>query len=169
MVKFTQAPRIEQNPNERVPLVALVTFKTDSPCTTELKIDGGRQRRSVTYDADRDPSKGLPIIGMRADTSHLVTVCAGDAAPVTLEYRTPALPADSAEWPRITTKKSTADAMQPGFTLLSVRRRVNIRASWTTARWSGITHPMPASPAFTNCKMVFCFSITWISALSRWI
>jgi hypothetical protein len=134
MVKFTQAPRIEQNPNERVPLVALVTFKTDSPCTTELKIDGGRQRRSVTYDADRDPSKGLPIIGMRADTSHLVTVCAGDAAPVTLEYRTPALPADSAEWPRITTKKSTADAMQPGFTLLSVRRRVNIRASWTTPK-----------------------------------
>jgi hypothetical protein len=132
MTEFVEAPRIEQNPNERVPLVALVRFKTDSPCALLLEIDDGRKRRSVHYDAGADASEGLPIIGMRADTSHLVTVRAGNAAPVSLEYRTPPLPADSAEWPRITTKTSKADAMQPGFTLLSVRRRINIRVSWTT-------------------------------------
>lgn len=132
MVTFVEAARIEQNPNARVPLVAMVYFKADRPCRTALEIDDERTRRTVTYGEDCDPSEGLAIIGMRADTAHRVTVKAGDAGPATLDYRTPPLPADSAEWPRITAKTVNTGAMQPGFTLLSVRRRINIRVSWTT-------------------------------------
>jgi hypothetical protein len=33
MVAFAEPPRVEKNPNERVPLVAMVYFKTNEPVT----------------------------------------------------------------------------------------------------------------------------------------
>ncbi len=132
MTAFLTAPVVEKNPNPNVPLVAFVRFETAAPAATRLTIDDGRRTRSVVYGADCNPAEGLPIVGMRADTDHRITVKAGDAAPVTLVYRTPPLPADSAEWPTITVRSARTSQMQPGLTLLSVRRRVNSRQSFMT-------------------------------------
>ncbi|MDE0386482.1 MAG: aryl-sulfate sulfotransferase [Defluviicoccus sp.] len=132
MTDFVTAPTVERNPNENVPLVALVRFRTSEPVATRIAVDDGRRTRAVAYDASHDPADGLPIIGMRADTDHRITVAAGDIPPVTLTYRTPPLPVDSAEWPIIATRIAKASDMQPGFTLLSVRRTANIRQTFMT-------------------------------------
>ena len=132
MTKFVTAPTVEKNPNENVPLVALVRFRTDEPVDARITVDDGRRTRSVVYRPSHDPEEGLPIVGMRADTGHRITVAAGDAGPVTLAYRTPPLPADSAAWPTIATKVARTSEMQPGFTLLSVRRTANIRQTFMT-------------------------------------
>ena len=132
MTAFLSPPTVEKNPNERAPLVALVRFKADEPVRTRITVDDGKRIRSVVYDPSRDPEEGLPIVGMRADTEHRITVAAGDAPPVALTYRTPPLPADSAVWPTISTKVARTSEMQPGFTLLSVRRTANVRQTFMT-------------------------------------
>ncbi len=147
MAAFIEPPRVEKNPNERVPLVAMVYFKADGAVTVAIHVDDGRKQRSVTYGPDKDPAAGLPIIGMRAATDHTITVSvegAGDAPdPVELMYRTPALPDDGAIIPRFTVDTVKPDEMEPGFTLLSIRRRPVNRAIWMSqkqfmfqTRWS---------------------------------
>ena len=132
MTAFLSPPTVGKNPNERAPLVALVRFKADEPVRTTITVDDGKRTRSIVYDPSRDPEEGLPIVGMRADTDHRITVAAGDAGPVALTYRTPPLPADSAAWPTISTKVARTSEMQPGFTLLSVRRTANVRQTFMT-------------------------------------
>ena len=132
MTGFATAPTVEKNPNENVPLVALVRFKANEPVHTRITVDDGRRTRSVVYGPSHDPEEGLPIVGMRADTEHRITVAVGGSEPVTLAYRTPPLPADSAVWPTIATKIARTSEMQPGFTLLSVRRTANIRQTFMT-------------------------------------
>ena len=60
MTTFTVQPTIEQNPNPRAPLVALVRFGVDERVSTALKIDDGRRLRNVTYGPDYDPEKASP-------------------------------------------------------------------------------------------------------------
>ncbi len=74
MVKFIEKPRVEKNPNEKAPLVAMVYFKVDDSVSTTLNVDDGRQQRVVTYGTENSPEHGLPIIGMRANTEHRITV-----------------------------------------------------------------------------------------------
>ena len=130
MAKFTTPPSIERNPNERAPLVAIIRFSLDAPAAATLEIDDGRRKRSVTYGSEHDPESGLPIIGMRADTDHRITVTAGDAKSNELTYRTPALPVDSLEMPQFVCVRSRADEMAPGFTVVSIRRGATTRAIW---------------------------------------
>ena len=132
MTRFVTPPTVERNPNEAVPLVALVRFETDAPVETRIAVDDGRRTRTVVYGPSRDPRHGLPIVGMRADTDHRIRVAAGDAPLARLAYRTPPLPADSAEWPTIGVMTALPAEMQPGFTLLSVRRRANTRQTFMT-------------------------------------
>ncbi len=135
MVKFIESPRIEKNPNERVPLVALIYFKTDQPVSTKVLIEDGRGRREINFDASHDPTAGLPIIGMRADTEYRFTVSVGEGAePARLTYRTPKLSSDTVDMPTIRLIKSEPQAMEPGYTLLSIRRTALLRAHWATPK-----------------------------------
>jgi len=127
--EFITVPSIEKNPNERAPLVAIVRFKPLASVAATIEIDDGRRKRSVTYGPEHDPEKGLPVIGMRADTDHKVTVTAGTKS-AELTYRTPALPADSVEMPSFTCVTSRPDEMSPGFTVVSIRRGAPTRAIW---------------------------------------
>mgnify|MGYP001158623316 FL=1 len=130
MTTFTIQPTIEQNPNPRAPLVALVRFGVDERVSAALEIDDGRRLRNVTYGPDYAPEKGLPVIGLRADTAHRITLNAGMADPVELVYRTPALPADNVEMPTFNTITSQPNDMAGGFTILSIRRGAPTRAIW---------------------------------------
>ena len=132
MTEFLTPPEIGRNPNDRAPLVALVRFKTDTPVTTRITVSNDERSHTVVYGPERQPEEGLPVLGMRADTEYRITVSAGSSPPVELAYRTPPLPTDPTEWPSITRKLVNTPAMQPGFTLLSVRRTVNCRQTFMT-------------------------------------
>ena len=138
MVKFVKPPSIEKNPNESVPLVAIVRFEADGPVSSTLEIDDGRKKRRVTFGEDHDPTQGLPVIGMRADTEHRITVTASTAGgatdPVQLTYRTPSLPANPLELPNIELIGARPADMEPGWTILSIRRRPITRAIWMTKK-----------------------------------
>ena len=133
-MKFTTEPHIEKHPNDAVPLVAMVYFKADGKAATTLEIDNGKKKRSVTFDETHDPEQGLPVIGMRANSEHWVTVKTGDADAVKLTYCTPPLPENPREMPNIELVTSKADEMAPGWTILSIRRRPITRAIWMTQK-----------------------------------
>jgi arylsulfate sulfotransferase len=137
MPKFIQPPRIVQNPNERVLLVALIYFEADEPVATTITMDDGNKKRELHFEASRDATEGLPIIGMRANLEHRFTVSianeAGETAePVALTYHTPQLPSDTVDMPTVQTIKSNPDLMEQGFTLLSIRRSSLNRQHWAT-------------------------------------
>ena len=139
MASLINEPRVYRNPNARAPLVALVAFRAARPVTTTLVVDDGHRRRTVTYDETHDPRQGLPIIGMRPDAELRISVSARDQSgvtegPVELRYRSPPLPGDGTLLPRVTVRTARTAEMQPGFTILSMRRRANVRAIWMTPK-----------------------------------
>jgi hypothetical protein len=145
MVQFVEAPHVSRNPNPRAPLVALVQFKCSEPVATTLDVDDGFWRRTIVFDETRDPNQGLPIIGMRANRQLKIRVSVRTkdgttCAPVELIYQSPPLPTDGTLLPHVTVKTVRRGEMEPGFTILSVRRRANVRAIWMT----------PKQFAFTN-------------------
>lgn len=127
---FTQAPRVIANPNQSAPLAAVVAFEADQPVSTKIRITDGEHEWELSYESSRDPAKGLPVIGMRPDRMHELSVFiqdasgAGSAAPETLRYRTPALPSGPADFPSIEVAVSKREQMEPGFRLLNPRRRI---------------------------------------------
>ena len=135
---FTVSPEIQQNPNPRVPLAAVVRFETHEPVTTEITIADTEEEKTVRFDSD--PALGLPILGLKParqyELSIFVTTASGErfAAPVTLSYETPALPVGKGEFPPIDVKISNPSLMEPGLTFLSVRRRTPGRSHWLTPK-----------------------------------
>ena len=140
-VKFISPPSIAQNPNPRVPLAAVLTFAADESLETRVEITDPDRSWTVMFSADRSPEAGLPILGMRADRDHKITVslvhASGDVptATETLHYRTPPLPSGY-DFPcdfRINVDKP--EKREPGVLLLSVHRIPTGRyQEWTMER-----------------------------------
>ncbi len=125
---FVQRPEIGPNPNPAAPLAAVVRFKADRPVTTTIRVSDGENTWELRYGASHDPEKGLPVIGMRPARKHHIRVRIEDASGKTaeareaLEFTTPPLPEDRREFPPILVKASRPERMEPGVTILSVRR-----------------------------------------------
>ena len=126
---FTRAPEIAANPNASVPLAAVVRFAADAPVRTALRISDGQRKWELSYGESRKPEDGLPVLGMRPGRKHEIRVSIKDAsgretaAPKALEFTTPPLPADAAEFPKYKITASRPERMEAGFTVLSVRRQ----------------------------------------------
>lgn len=126
---FASAPTLVPNPNPAAPLAALVRFATGGPVSTRLTIAEGRRNWSVEFGPEADPARGLPLVGFYPGRRHEIRVSIRDAAgsvtvaPQVLEFTAPALPSDAAEFPPIQVKTSVPDQMEPGWTLLSIRRQ----------------------------------------------
>ncbi len=124
---FTESPAVFQNPNPTVPLAAVLHFSANRAVQTTIELVDGDRQWSITF--DQNPSEGLPIVGMRPDRTHKLTVSIQDAdgnvvqAPETLTYTTPPLPTDELEFPPLRCTVSQPDRMEPGITLTSIRRR----------------------------------------------
>ncbi|MEY4767413.1 MAG: Arylsulfate sulfotransferase AssT precursor [Pseudomonadota bacterium] len=127
---FTQMPTLINDPNSATPLVAVVKFSTAKPVKTTLTVIDGSHRRDIYFDKNKNPELGLPIIGLRADHTYSVEVKIDDdnghqlKADTILSFKTPALPSDLYEFPPLKTTVSKSDKIEPGFTLISVRRRM---------------------------------------------
>ena len=126
---FVRPPVVKPNPNPAVPLAAVVTFTADRPVTTTLRVNDGENSWELRFAASRDPAAGLPVIGMRPARKHEIRVRIEDAegraaeSPEALAFTTPPLPADRAEFPPIHVNASRPERMEPGVTILSVRRQ----------------------------------------------
>lgn len=126
---FTEPPTVSANPNPAAPLVAVVRFSADAPVNTFLQVSDGDRIWWLVHDDSKDPEEGLSVVGMRPDRRHEIRVSISDAdgkgmeAPEPLEFTTPLLPSDPAEFPPIRVTVSKPDKMEPGITLFNPRRR----------------------------------------------
>ncbi len=128
MITFIKEPTIHQNQNPIVPLAAIVQFEASQPVETTLSINDGRDHWELHYTPDKSPVAGLPVVGMRADTTlniH-VTIQSGDEQvthPTALTFTAPSLPDDPALFPTLQVDASEPDRIEPGLTLVFARRR----------------------------------------------
>jgi len=127
-VKFLSPPSIRQNPNPNVPLAALLTFVIDEPLETLVQIADKDRTWDIRFDSNRCPLEGLPILGMRPDRHHTITVSlVAESGKVvtaadTLDYRTPPLPTGY-EFPHdMRINVDVREQREPGVLLLSVHR-----------------------------------------------
>jgi arylsulfate sulfotransferase len=124
---FQAPPTIQQNPNPGVPLAAIVRFTANQAVRTTLEVSGGGRQWKVEYPESAKPESGLPLLGMRPGVRHEIRVRIknkkGESAqaPAPLTFTTPELPKDP-EFPPIQVKKAESAAMEPGITIISVRR-----------------------------------------------
>jgi arylsulfate sulfotransferase len=126
--EFLTRPSVVQNPNPDAPLAAVLSFEADRPVETTIDIEGPGRAWSVSFGAAMDPQQGLPILGLRPAQRYIFQVSMEDAegltnqAQIALVHNTPRLPESPLEWPRIRVKADSVEAMEPGITILSVRR-----------------------------------------------
>ena len=125
---FQTQPTIRPNPNPAVPLAAIVSFETGQPVQTTLTVSDGERQWALEYPADRNPAQGLPVVGMKYGRSHRIgvriTSPQGETAesPGQLEFSTPERPNDRTRIPPVRVMVSKPERMEPGYTLLSLRR-----------------------------------------------
>ncbi len=125
---FLEQPRINANSNPAAPLAAVLKFTANQPVRTTISISDGKNSWQLKYDEDRDPTSGLLVIGMRPDSEYEIRVyiAALDGkvaeAPEMLQFKSPSLPSDLREFPPIKVNISLPEQMEPGVTLMSVRR-----------------------------------------------
>jgi arylsulfate sulfotransferase len=125
---FTVPPTISPNPNPKVPLAAVLQFTATEPVDTLVEVSDGVNEWTLEFEETQDSQAGLPIIGMRPDRSHTLTVTIRDADGNQLEalepltFRTPSVTYGVADFPPLDVRVSQPEQMEPGVTMLSVRR-----------------------------------------------
>lgn len=151
--EFRSTPVVEQNPNPAAPLTAIVRFTSATPVDTTVAISEGDRKWDVRFDSSHNPADGLPIVGLHPGKKHEIRIQIRDRAgkvartPHTLDFTAPALPADGVEFPPIQVKASDPKQMEPGWTLLSVRRQGRGGGGAGGARRGG---GPPGEPVFTT-------------------
>ena len=96
---FTRSPNVEPNPNESMPLAALVSFATDLPSRATFTVSGGGHSWSVEKD-ETATEHSHPLLGLCVGTDYEIAVSArGEdgselAAPEPLHFATSPLPDD---------------------------------------------------------------------------
>ena len=122
---FESEPTIRTNPNAAVPLSAILDFEANGPVHSVLSIlDGGREWM-LSYPPERDPAKGLPVVGMKYGRTHRIQVSIADSAGETavstsvLQFSTPEKPNHPTLIPPIRTMVGEPKRMGATFVLLA--------------------------------------------------
>ena len=132
-LSFLSPPRMEQNPNPAVPLAAVLSFESLDAVATRVDFDDGERTWSIDFDRVPDERELLPILGMRPARRHEIRVTIFDSAGGSqqwdgeLEYTTPPLPVDRYFMPDYDVRVAQPERMEPGVTILSVRRSLLLR------------------------------------------
>ncbi len=139
MSGFTSTPQLRPNPNPKVPLAAILSVATDEPVSGQIDIANDAFSHALDVPKEASLTRELPVIGMRPGVEHRITLrletWAGVALPEkTFKYTPPPLSECATETPPFETRVHRQDAMEPGFLLLSVRRRTVTRALWWTEK-----------------------------------
>lgn len=126
--QFTLPPQLVANPNARAPLAAVLTLEADQPVSTQVEMDDGARKWTLSFPLSAGRQIRLPIVGMRPATSHRIKVTLVDASgarathEALLSFTTPALPQNDFEFPTLRVNRADVARMEPGVTLLTVRR-----------------------------------------------
>jgi arylsulfate sulfotransferase len=137
---FTAAPTIVQNPNPRAPLAAVLHLATSEPVEVTVKLKDGQRSWSVQFPSASNLQRSLPIVGLRPAVEHQAKVSIRSKSgkvvsfPQSLKYRPPALPASLFDFPQLKVHRADVSRMEPGITLLTVRRRALGRSEFQTTR-----------------------------------
>lgn len=112
-----------ENTNSAVPLAAVLRLTTDEPARISININDGRQEWIVTPGDRYDTDHVLPVLGLRPERVHTITVIATDEAgnateSAALSIETPPVPV---EMPNFTVTVSDTDRIEPGVTMLNVK------------------------------------------------
>lgn len=127
-LQFVSAPEITKNPNENVVLAGVLKFQTNKPVVTKILLDCEDHSMTLSYDSTYNPSKGLPVLGMKPGRSYhvkLLLQSAGEALTYRKKmiFNTPELPEDPVEFPVFKVTTLEKGQIEPGITLLNPRRR----------------------------------------------
>lgn len=135
---LVNAPVVEANPNARAPLVAILQVTGSMAASALVEVADPNRHWQVEFPVAAAGKRSLPLLGLRADTPHRFRVRLQDATGQTsawsgwIDYRTPPLPDGAFDFPPFRVTKAEVARMEPGFTLLSIRRSAIGRASWRT-------------------------------------
>ncbi|MDB2499463.1 aryl-sulfate sulfotransferase [bacterium] len=126
---FQGSVQLELNPNPAAPLAGILSFEASDPVKTTINGRSGEHSFSITYGPEKDPSEGLPVVGMYADRTYNLFVEISDDSGRSkyegnLTLSTPALPDRPELMPRIVAEIIDGEAMANGYTLFNPRRRV---------------------------------------------
>lgn len=138
-------PLLTANPNQAVPLAAILTLRARSAIRAEVQIVerlAGKPDKISYLSAPigRDGLAKLPIAGFRPNSElELKITLFGDGGvnvtlPAKLRHRAPDLPEIGLEWPQIETIQLERDKIEPGITFVSARRNFLERGSLMTPR-----------------------------------
>ncbi|MDM4019433.1 aryl-sulfate sulfotransferase [Roseiconus lacunae] len=128
-LQFIRLPTVVPNPNPAAPLAAVLSYEANQDVTAEVSLTDGTNRWSVYFDEAKKIASGLPVIGFRPGRNHQLTVTIKNSAGQTLSvnglvFHAPNIPTDPTLFPRIETRTSLIDRVEPGYRLLNPRRRV---------------------------------------------
>jgi hypothetical protein len=120
---FSAPPTISQNPNESVPLAAIVEVTAEQPVVVALEVDDGD--RQWTWRPQMQPNRRQQVVllGLRPHRKHEIVVRLENTAEQTYDlskpllFETPPLPED---FPPLETTVSRPALMEPGVTLFPV-------------------------------------------------
>lgn len=121
---FTTAPSLAANPNEAVPLAAIVTATTDEAAELLIEITDGESTWGTPETDPLATQHERAVFGFKPGRQHQVRVTARDqagnvSAPHELTFDTPPLPDD---FPPLEVLISKPEKMEPGVTLFSLMR-----------------------------------------------
>ena len=138
-VAFSSTPEFVVNPSGRVPLAAAIKFTATVDVTARVEIGDGSNHWGESFAfASTGSSSFVPIVGMRPDREHRITLTITDAKGASYDevfkHTTPPLPANPREFPPIHVVASEPSRMEPGVTFLSVRRRALGRPHYMTEK-----------------------------------
>lgn len=137
-LQFISPPQVDRNPNDRVPLAAVLTLQADTAVSTQVEVNDGRRNWTVRFPSAAAGPLRLPLVGMRPGVTHTFQVTVTDAkgqrlkAPAPLTLKTPDLPANVLEFPQLKVHRADLAQMEPGITLVTVRRRALGRSELMT-------------------------------------
>ncbi|MCG8443428.1 MAG: aryl-sulfate sulfotransferase [Caulobacterales bacterium] len=146
----TPAARLEVDADSRAPLAAELVVETAEPTEVALLVEEGERRWRVVFAAPAHGETRLPVLGMRPDRAHMITLQTRDddggwRDVSSHAHRTPGLPESTLDFPPIEVRRAEPDKMEPGLTLFSARRRAVGRPHFLTpaqrdfsTRWSAI-------------------------------
>ena len=129
--EFLKDPVIKTNPNESVPISAILSIQTSNiydGIIIHLKSEDHVQ--ILKYDWREGTEQNFPLIMVHPDTKYEVSFeLVKEAESVykhrkSLAWQTPPLPVDPMDFPGIEVKHNELSKMAPGYTLLNPRRRI---------------------------------------------
>ncbi|AQQ09264.1 Arylsulfate sulfotransferase AssT precursor [Sedimentisphaera cyanobacteriorum] len=126
---FTSKPKVVHNPNESVPLAAVLKFETNHPVTSRVFLSDGECQREIIFENDQTYRKSLPIVQLCPDRNYTLVIEAQDKIgqkinSKVMEFQSPALPEGNQKFPEITNQVFDEYAVEPGFIMFNPRRRI---------------------------------------------